>query len=90
MKFHKFRAKKSQTRQRMMTITGEIKLNQLSKWPHQQISIWLSQMLFQNRFTAKDLEKLTTWIQDLKFFSFSGKCKVNVILTYLDPNQIQT
>ena len=60
----------------MMTITGRVKLNRLSKWPHQQISIWLSQMLFQIRFTAKDLEKLTTWIQDLKFFSFSGKVKV--------------
>ena len=57
----------------MMTITGKVKLNQPNKWHHQQISIWQSQMLFQILSTAKDLEKLTTWIQDLKFFSFLGK-----------------
>jgi len=55
----------------MTIITGKVKSNQPNKWPHQQISIWPSQMSFQNHFTAKDLEKLTTWIQDSKFFSFS-------------------
>ena len=58
----------------MMTITGRVKSNQPNKWPHQQTSIWLSQMLFQILSTAKDLEELTTWIQDSRFFSFSGKC----------------
>ena len=63
----------------MMTITGKVKLNQPNKWHHQQISIWLSQMLFQILSTAKDLEKLTTWIQDLKFFSFLGESKLKLL-----------